>query len=81
MKQITVRNVSTRGLKRARELALERSVSLNDVYLDALEKGLGLAEEKPTNGLERFAGDSDFGPKWQQYLEKDLNQIDEEIWR
>ena len=78
MKQITIRKVSERGLALARRMAKEQDVPLNEVLRNAVEKGLGLAR---SNGLEVYAGDSDFGPEWERYLEKDLNRIDPEIWR
>ncbi len=78
MKQITIRKVSERGLALARRMAKEQDVPLNEVLRNAVEKGLGLAR---SNGLEVYAGDSDFGPEWEHYLEKDLNRIDPEIWR
>ena len=78
MKQITIRKVSERGLALARRMAKEQDVPLNEVLRNAVEKGLGLAR---SNGLEVYAGDSDFGPEWEQYLEKDLNRIDPEMWR
>ena len=78
MKQITIRKVSERGLALARRLAKEQDLPLNEVLRNAVEKGLGVAR---SNGLEIYAGDSDFGPEWDRYLEKDLNRIDQEMWR
>ena len=80
MNQITVRNLSDRSLAHARELARERGISLNRVLLDALDAGLGLGPEARTNGLEKFAGDSDFGPGWDAYLEE-LKRVDPADWR
>lgn len=81
MNQITIRKVSDRGVERAREMARERGVPLNDIYVEAIEEGLGVRGRKPANGLEVFSGDSDFGSEWENYLNRDLNRIDEEIWR
>ena len=78
MKQITIRKVSDRGLALARRMAKEQDLPLNEVLRDAVEKGLGVVR---SNGLERYAGDSTFGPEWDRYLEKDLNRIDQEMWR
>lgn len=78
MKQITIRKVSDRGLALARRLAKEQDLSLNEVLRNAVEKGLGVPRG---NGLESYAGDSDFGEGWENYLEKDLKRIDGEIWR
>ena len=81
MKQVTIRRVSDRGVAKAREIAKERGVPLNTVYAEALEAGLGLKGKPPANGLQVFAADSNFGPGWQDYLTRDLNRIDPEIWR
>lgn len=78
MKQITIRKVSERGLDLARRMAKEQDVPLNEVLRNAVEKGLGVTR---SNGLEVYAGDSDFGPEWERYLEKNLNRIDPEMWR
>lgn len=62
MKQITVRKLDERAVKRARELASQRGVSLNSIYREAIEKGLGISEKRARYGaLDQFAGDSDFG--------------------
>lgn len=68
-------------MERAREMARERGVPLNDIYVEAIEAGLEIRRQKPSNGLEVFAGDSNFGPEWEDYLNKDLNRIDGEIWQ
>ena len=81
MKQITVRRLNERAINRARELAAQDGISLNCVYLEAIERGLGV-REKPIryDDLDKFAGDADFGPEWDQILEKDINRIDEGEW-
>ena len=82
MKQITVRKVNERAIERARELAKHRGVSLNRIYRDAIEKGLGVTETPQRyNDLGKFAGDSDFGPEWDKFLDRDLNRIDEDEWK
>ncbi len=79
MKQITVRRVRETCIDEAKRLARERGVAVNTVLVEALEKGLGVGPEKATNGLERFSGDSDFGPGWDANLEE-LNQINPADW-
>jgi hypothetical protein len=79
MKQVTVRNVSERSMDRARTLARERGSSLNQIFVEAIESGLGLTGQPRTNGLEKFAGDSDFGPEWNTYLEE-LRKVDARDW-
>jgi hypothetical protein len=39
-----------------------------------------LAGQQRTNGLEKFAGDSDLGPDWDDRM-KELERIDPEGWR
>ena len=78
IKQVTIRKVSDRGLALARRIAKEQDLSLNEVLRNAVEKGLGVPKG---NGLESYAGDSNFGEGWESYLEKDLKRIDGEIWR
>jgi hypothetical protein len=53
---------------------------MNEVLRQSLQRGLGVETEKPRNGLEQFAGDSDFGPEWDEYL-KELNKVDPEDWQ
>ena len=81
MKQITVRRVEDQWIELAKQRAKVRQVSLNQVFVEALAKGLGANGEAATNGLEKYAGGSDFGSGWDEYLSRDLMKIDEEIWR
>lgn len=78
MKQVTIRKVSDQGLATARRMAKEQDVPLNEILRNAVERGLGVPR---SNGLEVYAGDSEFGPDWEHYLEKDLNRIDREMWK
>lgn len=80
MKQITIRKVGEPCLKAARMHSKERGIPLNKVWVEALERGLGVSEEKPRNGLEMMAGDSDFGPEWDEYL-AGLRQVNPEDWK
>ncbi len=80
MKQITVRNVPERTIQHARERSSERGVSLNQIFIEALNGGLGLTKEATPNGLEKYSADSDFGPGWEAYLEE-LKQIDSKDWQ
>ncbi|MEQ1841049.1 MAG: hypothetical protein ABL994_11610 [Verrucomicrobiales bacterium] len=81
MTQVTIRRVEEAWVKKAKEEAARRNISMNQVLVEALARGLG-AEGEPLrkNNLDRFAGDSDFGPGWDEFLEKDLKQIDPELW-
>jgi len=81
MTQVTIRRVEEAWVKKAKEEARVKGVSMNTVLVDALKRGLAVEECKPVrkNNLDRYAGDSDFGPEWDRHLET-LNQIDEELW-
>jgi hypothetical protein len=80
MKQITVRQVSDHCVAEAKSLARKRGVAMNAIFVEALEKGLGLDAENMTNGLEKFAGDSDFGPGWESRM-AEVSQIDPGDWQ
>jgi hypothetical protein len=79
MKQVTIRKVKESSISKAKERAREHGVAMNTVLVEALEKGLG--EDSPaTNGLEQFAGDSDFGPDWDSRMEE-LGKVNPEDWK
>ncbi len=80
MKQITIRRIRESSLELAKHRAKQRGVAMNTVLVEALEKGLGLEEPSRTNGLEKFAGDSDFGPSWDAHLQE-LKEIDPADWK
>ena len=82
MAQVTIRRVEEAWLGKARAEALRRKVSMNQVFVEALRRGLGVDSEplRKTN-LDRYAGDSDFGPEWDDFLERDLKQLDPELWK
>ena len=80
VKQITVRRVREHCIEEATRLSRKRGVTVNTVLVEALEKGLGLDPEKSTNGLERCAADSDFGPDWDAHL-NELRVVNPEDWK
>ena len=81
MTQVTIRRIEEAWVEKAKEEALRRSVSMNQVLVEALKRGLGAdAEPLRKTNLDRFAGDSEFGPEWDEFLEKDLKQVDPELW-
>jgi hypothetical protein len=67
---------------KAKADAAERGVSMNQVLVDALQRGLGVATPKKTNGLEKFAGScpEGFGLEFEEAM-KDCSRIDEEAWQ
>jgi hypothetical protein len=81
MTQVTIRRVDEAWVEKARQEAARLKVSMNQVLVDALRKGLG-ADVEPVRkaNLDRYAGDSDFGPGWDEFLGKDLQQVDDELW-
>ena len=80
MKQITIRTVKESAISKAKQRARERGVAMNTVLVEALEIGLGVHAEPSGNGLEKFAGDSDFGPDWDAKME-DLERVNPEDWK
>ena len=79
MKQVTIRRVDDACVAKAKAEAKRRGVSMNEVLRESLHRGLGVERPRKTN-LDKYAGDSDFGPEWDKFLEKDLKRIDEELW-
>lgn len=68
-------------VEKAREEAARRKVPVNQVLAEALRRGLGVdSEPVRRSNLDKFAGDSDFGPGWDDFLEKDLKHVDESLW-
>lgn len=81
MKQVTIRRVEEACVAKAKAEAKRRGVSMNEILRESLRRGLGIERERRrTTNLDKYAGDSDFGPEWEEFLEKDLKRIDEELW-
>jgi hypothetical protein len=81
MTQLTVRGVEEAWVAKAKAEAAARGVSMNQLLLEALARGLNVKGERlPKSNLDRFAGDSDFGPDWENYLDKELHRTDPELW-
>ncbi len=80
MGQVTIRKVEKSWVAKAKAEARMQGVSMNTVLRESLRRGLGVDGETPLNGLEKYAGDSDFGPEWDDFLEE-LNQVDPEDWK
>jgi hypothetical protein len=82
MMQVTIRRVEEAWVAKAKADAAKRGVSMNQVLVDALQRGLGVSAEKKSNGLERFAGScpEGFGPEFNEAI-KDCSRIDEESWQ
>jgi hypothetical protein len=82
MTQVTIRRVEESWVAKAKADAAERGVSMNQVLVEALQRGLGVNGHPKTNGLERFAGTcpEGFGKEFDEAM-KDCSRIDEESWR
>lgn len=81
MAQVTIRRVDEAWVAKAKAEAKRRGVSMNEVLRQSLCRGLGVESERPRKtNLDKYSGDSDFGPDWDEFLEKDLKRIDDELW-
>lgn len=72
-------------MAKAKAEAAEKGVSMNQVLLEAIGRGLGVDKAPKINGLEKFAGSMPFESEeerkqWENFLDVDLNQIDKEDW-
>lgn len=85
MAQVTIRRVEDEWIKQAKAEAKNLGVSMNQVLVDALARGLGVDGKKKTNGLEKFAGCMPFESdeernQWEESM-KVFEQVDEELWK
>lgn len=82
MTQLTIRRVEESWVAKAKADAAKRGVSMNQVLVDALQRGLGVDAPRKTNGLEQFSGDTPegFGPEFEEAM-KDCSRIDEDSWK
>lgn len=80
MSQVTIRSVKEAWVTKAKQEAKAKGVSMNTVLVEALKRGLGVDGSPMTNGLEKLAGDSDFGPEWDDFLDE-LNVVNPEDWK
>ena len=79
--QYTIRRVLPRLDLELRRKAHEEHVSLNEMALRALERGLGLAEEVPRHhDLDDLAGTWVDDPEFDRAIEA-MDQVDPELWR
>ena len=79
--QYTIRQVPLRIDQALRERAHRERRSLNAVAIEALERGLGIAEEAIRHhDLDDLAGTWVHDPAFDQAIE-DMDQIDPELWK
>ena len=86
MAQVTIRRVKEAWIAEAKRKAQLRGESMNQVLVDALQSGLGLAGEDKTNGLEQFSGSIPDNSEaeteyWARFLSDDLNQVNPDDWK
>jgi hypothetical protein len=79
--QLTVRRVPERVKQHLKELAKREEKSLNQITLEILERGLGLAgEEIVYHDLDDLAGTWIDDPEFDKAIE-DQHRIDPELWK
>jgi hypothetical protein len=79
--QLTVRRVPERVKQHLKELAKREEKSLNQITLEILERGLGLAgEEIVYHDLDDLAGTWVDDPEFDKAIE-DQHRIDPELWK
>ena len=79
--QFTIRSVPRRIGARLRELARQERKSINAVAVEALARGIGLAEELPTyKDLDDLAGTWIADPGFDQAI-AEMDTVDEGLWK
>lgn len=79
--QYTVRGVPIAVGNRLRERARREAKSLNQAAIEALERGLGLADEKTLySDLDDLAGTWVPDPDFDRAL-LDMDRVDEDLWK
>jgi len=78
--QVTIRRVPERVKQLLKELAKREEKSLNQIMLEVLERGLGLAgEEIVYHDLDDLAGTWVDDPEFDKAIEEQ-HRIDPELW-
>ncbi len=80
-----MRRIDESWVAKAKAEAAEKGVSMNQVLLDAIGRGLGVRPAPKKNGLEKFAGCMPFESEeerkqWDEHM-KDCEQIDPVDWK
>ena len=79
--QVTIRRVPERVKQLLKELAKREEKSLNQIMLEVLERGLGLAgEEIVYHDLDDLAGTWVDDPEFDKAIEEQ-HRIDPELWK
>lgn len=79
---LTVRNLPTDVATELERERKRRGASLNQTVVNVLRRGLGLGQERKSNGLGALAGtwsEEEF-EEFERNIQE-LEQVDEELWR
>lgn len=85
MTQVTVRRIEESWVAKAKAKAADEGVSMNQVLVDAIGKGLGVKSENGSNGLGKFAGSMPFESdeerkQWDEHMEE-CGRVDQSDWK
>jgi plasmid stability protein len=80
---LTVRNLPADVATELERERKRRGDSLNQTVVNALRRGLGLGNDRKSNGLAALAGkwsNEDFA-KFDEVMQQVCEQVDEDLWR
>ena len=79
--QMTLRNIPEKANRKLRDVARRESKSLNRVALEALERGLGIADEQVEyHDLDDLAGTWVEDPEFDRVI-GEMDRVDPELWK
>jgi plasmid stability protein len=80
---LTVRNLPPDVAVELERQRKRQGASLNQTVVDALRRGLGLGQERMSNGLAALAGkwDEEEFEAFERAVHEIGEQVDEELWR
>jgi len=80
-RQMTIRRISERISKMLRETARKEAKSINQVALEALERGLGIADEQTEyHDLDDLSGTWIEDPEFDRVI-AEIDAVDTELWK
>ena len=80
---LTVRNLPSDVAAELERERKQQGASLNQTVVNALRRGLGLGQERRSNGLAALAGrwEDDEFEAFERAVREIGEQVDEEVWR
>jgi plasmid stability protein len=79
--QMTLRNIPEKANRKLRDVARREGKSLNRVALEALERGLGIADEQVEyHDLDDLAGTWVEDPEFDRVI-GEMDRVDPELWK